>query len=506
MNLSLKKTIVAYIEGQFAKRLITDEITAWDAGTKTLTFNTDKDVALFENGDIIRQNETFVIGGWSTFNALASNTIVQTKHSAIVQDDTQIYIAIGTDSTSPSKLTYVQKGPITQEGPWVQQTLNNFIVLQAEVFDDVVYLLGNTFTGATGEASIMVSDDGGMSFNQVDLNVSQFFDWSGFAKWNGKYYAAAGAAGLWSADSVEGPYTQDTRFEPNVISNLVITPWGLAISSQGSASSGNRAPHQYILKEDNSIQEITATLSVVMRDVDYRDGQLVFTGTAYSGSNTTLCFIYSSDGVNFTTKDFEYIPAKSGGMTARATLAVSTKPKNNPTADWTLMEFDPIVQNLKSKGITVGQGFGNSTYANGLLMITIGRFRDIYTEGTLAPVGVVDTTQAGNKTITLASTSGDWSANTGNWGIGPIKAGPNTRKYIKHDASGNVERLLDSPQDPVYTSSSAEPTITYKFPNSLDGLSTEEKIKEGSTLFVEGTATNSIGSDGPVTGQVTPQP
>ena len=498
-----EKTLTAYIEGQFAKKLITDEITDWNAGTKTLTFNTDKDISLFEENDIIRQNETTVIDGWDTFDANKSNTVVSTKFSAITQSETEIYIAVSNNTTTT---TYLQKGPITQSGPWVEQTISNFLVLQAEIFDDVLYLIGNRNVGGVLVAAILSSDDGADTFTENILDVNEYFDWQGFAKWNGKYYAAAGPAGFWSSPNITGPYVQDLRFDPNSISGVAITPWGLAVSSSGAATTSNRALNQYILKEDNSIQEITATLSVTMQYVDYRDSQLIFTGTAYSGTDTKLCFIHSTDGVNFTTTEANWLPARAGGITARGTLAISSKAKSGNTTTRFLVEFDPTTGLVANTGIVTGQGFGNSTYSSGLLIITIGKFADIYVEGILAPLGVVGVAQANPNTITLLSTTGDWSANTGNWGVGPVKAGSNTKKYLQHDASGNVQALLNAPQDPAYTTSNTTPTITYKFPDQLDGLATDEKIKEGSKLVVEATATNSVGSDGPVSGEVTPQP
>ena len=197
------KRITAYIEGVFAKRLITDTITGWDAGTKTLTVSSDQDLAPMQTGDAIRQNETSVIGTWQSFNADATNTTSGGANSAIAQDDTQTCF-VGKGSFPLT--TWVQRGPINKQGPWSQVEISNFVCRVARVYDDVLYIAGLS-TDASSYIRFMASYDGGKTFSPIEIEGSLNGSISDFIKANDKYYLII-TGQLYVADLISGPYIQ----------------------------------------------------------------------------------------------------------------------------------------------------------------------------------------------------------------------------------------------------------------------------------------------------------
>lgn len=101
--------------------------------------------------------------------------------------------------------------------------------------------------------------------------------------------------------------------------------------------------------------------------------------------------------------------------------------------------------------------------------------------------------------------------NDGSWEVGQHVLGrylmtDNVRKYLKFNRNGDVETLLDTPQSPPYLTTDEDPTLTFKFPSTFpSGFTPDEELGEGTTLTVEVTATNTLGSDGPKSDTVQPE-
>ena len=93
------KTFISYVQGAFNKRLETDVITAWDDASSTLTLASDKNLASFNSGDVVRQDETVLDLNWASFDADGTNTYNGGNNSALAQDTTQTYIVVAKGST-----------------------------------------------------------------------------------------------------------------------------------------------------------------------------------------------------------------------------------------------------------------------------------------------------------------------------------------------------------------------------------------------------------------------
>ena len=89
--------------------------------------------------------------------------------------------------------------------------------------------------------------------------------------------------------------------------------------------------------------------------------------------------------------------------------------------------------------------------------------------------------------------------------LGPVIITDNAKKYLDFDSSGNVLSLLNTPQSPAYVTTDENPVLTLKFPATFpSGFTPDEELGEGTTLTVEATATNVVGSDGPKSDTVQP--
>ena len=72
----------------------------------------------------------------------------------------------------------------------------------------------------------------------------------------------------------------------------------------------------------------------------------------------------------------------------------------------------------------------------------------------------------------------------------------NTKKYLKFDNSGNISDLLDAPQEPAYTTTDANPSLTFTFPSTFGtGNAPDVELVEGCTFNVQVTATNTNGTN-----------
>ena len=88
---------------------------------------------------------------------------------------------------------------------------------------------------------------------------------------------------------------------------------------------------------------------------------------------------------------------------------------------------------------------------------------------------------------------------------GELQTRKESEKYLAFDSSGNVTDLLDNPQDPAYTTAEDNPSLTLKFPSTFpSGQAPDVELGDGTTLTVTGSATNSEGTSGPKSADVTP--
>ena len=211
------RRITYYIEGKFAEKLITDTITGWDAGSKTLTFASDQDIAPMEVDDVIRQDETSITGTWQSFNAdNVLNNLSGGANSALAQSETQTFVCVGNGTTHT---TWVQRGPITNQGPWQQVEIPGITCRCAYVHDDVLYVFGNSLTGPV----LAISKDGGKTFETNDiLGFTGGTSINDFAAFNGKYYLSVSYK-LYVSNSIAGPYTIDNRPNQLQVSRFAVT-------------------------------------------------------------------------------------------------------------------------------------------------------------------------------------------------------------------------------------------------------------------------------------------
>ena len=79
-------------------------------------------------------------------------------------------------------------------------------------------------------------------------------------------------------------------------------------------------------------------------------------------------------------------------------------------------------------------------------------------------------------------------------------------KYLEFDSTGAVTDLLDTPQDPAYTTTDTNPTLTLTFPALFPtGKEPDEELGTGTILTVCAIAENSVGSSENVCDSVTPE-
>ena len=79
------------------------------------------------------------------------------------------------------------------------------------------------------------------------------------------------------------------------------------------------------------------------------------------------------------------------------------------------------------------------------------------------------------------------------------------KKYLDFDSNGNVSSLLDTPQSPAYVTTDLNPGLTLTFPATFpSGLTPDEELGDGTTLTVEVTVGNDVGTSGPLSATVQP--
>ena len=348
-----------------------------------------------EVGDAIRQDETSIVGGWQSFDADASNTFNGGANSAIAQDETQTYLCVG-DGNNSARKTWVQRGPITNQGPWTQTLINGFTVRVARIYDDILYLLGTD----SSNGAIYRSEDSGKTYEKVTINIIGSF--TDLAVWKGKYYAALSNK-LYSSTSIEGPYVEDNRFQSLRIRSISVTPWGMFFGVNGQGVNAYTSSVAQI-KNDDTVEIIDVGFSGALKEVSYRDGLLAWSGFSGTTQQTgNAAYMWSTDGTTFETKVFsDWSYPGLGGITDAGTVASSGFPKNGSQTNNTIIEFDPVSQTITDTGILQPNGGASKlTYDGGALTFMFGRFSSLWSEGVLTPVGVVSSVDAAAKTITL---------------------------------------------------------------------------------------------------------
>ena len=89
---------------------------------------------------------------------------------------------------------------------------------------------------------------------------------------------------------------------------------------------------------------------------------------------------------------------------------------------------------------------------------------------------------------------------------GSINGVDNIRKYLAFESDGTVTDLLDAPQNPAYTTTANDPTLTLTFPSVfLTGQAPDDELGDGTKLVVEATASNAGGTSGPLSAEVQPE-
>ena len=485
------KTIHAYIEGKFVQTLIADTITGWDSGSKTLTFATDKDLFYFEADDHIVQNDATLVGSWTKFNADSSNTATS-SFSAIGASRTTTFIAITDPTVAAPYKTFVQYGPISNQGPWTEVEVPGIQTSLLEIIDDVLYLVGR--------GTIAISVDNAKSFDvQTIEGVPSNDRPTGFVKWNNQYYLNA-AAKVYSSDTPQGPYTEDTRFTTAMsVDGINVTPWGLFF---GKATSSTQAFVTQLTNDNNIVTHDfgDARLKVVKGGA-YQNGTLAYQCNLRQGTSDYLTYITTTDGENFKIKSFNnYRTSIQSCNITKQDKVSSVAFMNNNSAFTYVVEYDPVTETIAnvSSVINTYLGASSSRDSSTLAMHFQGEFKNIWGEGTIVPSSVVDSVDVANKQMTLSYTSGDWSVGTGSFAIGPTKA-LEAKKNVKFSDAGDVIDLLPENQMWSTTTTDTNPTLTLTFPSTFpSGRAPDDEIAPGAQLYMCVEASNDAGSDGPL--------
>ena len=257
---------------------------------------------------------------------------------------------------------------------------------------------------------------------------------------------------------------------------------------------------QWKVNNDLTYEQIAMGVAGRMAYVSYRDGVIAFSGKYGSGAGGDHVFMWSEDdGQTWTIKKLALETSYPFGIKGDGKFATV-----HDNGGWKLYEFDPVTQTYEQSGFPVTYRPNKVTLDGGVLTFGFGTFTDLVKEGDIEPVGVVGSTDASAKTITFSTNVGDWSAGTDNYGLGPVVTEPSGIKYLEHDASGNVTELLDEPQDPPYTTSDPDPSLTLQFPASLNGDPCDSVIQPGSAIAVTVRADNTAGSAGPANDKIVP--
>ena len=73
-----------------------------------------------------------------------------------------------------------------------------------------------------------------------------------------------------------------------------------------------------------------------------------------------------------------------------------------------------------------------------------------------------------------------------------------SRNTFKFNNTGDVADLFDTLQEPAWSTQDLEPTLTFKFPSTFDSGEVPDDLLQEGTILTTATASNEVGSDGPV--------
>ena len=162
-----------------------------------------------------------------------------------------------------------------------------------------------------------------------------------------------------------------------------------------------------------------------------------------------------------------------------------------------------ICRGIKINGVILLDGSTGLIFPAATDMTTLAVGDGLSQGATTGTVGLITGT-----TATLSSSSGTWTNGVPDV-IGPQKTIviENARLYCAFDTDGNITDLQDNPQDPPYTTTDANPGLTFAFPATFpSGQTPDEELPDGTTFTVEVSAENIAGTSGPLSATVQPEP
>ena len=160
-------------------------------------------------------------------------------------------------------------------------------------------------------------------------------------------------------------------------------------------------------------------------------------------------------------------------------------------------QSDNFKINFLSNGFQPIMGSGTINAGNNNY-IYVAIAEDAQADASVIPAGLFQST-TGN-TITLTPQTDGWSANTGKFAKGPEQIVENARLYLKFDSNGAVSDLQSIPQDPPYTTTTTNPSLNLTFPSTFpSGETPDDELPDGTTLSV-GIASENATNRSPVSG------
>ena len=198
-------------------------------------------------------------------------------------------------------------------------------------------------------------------------------------------------------------------------------------------------------------------------------------------------------------KYYGYWCCSSGQINANSPIVTTALPASLNNGAWSLPTSKPLYVDgeLVPSANSVYLTFQNNQNIDLFDLGTTVKQNDDQASGILAA-------KSGN-TMTLDNLVNGWVANAGKTAQGEPTVTSNTRRYLDFNSTGTITTLLSAPQDPAYTTSNTNPTLTLTFPSTfVSGQTPDEVLGEGTTMTVSYVASNSAGNSGPLTSTVQP--
>ena len=379
-----------------------------------------------------------------------------------------------------------------------------------------------TYGGTTGnEYFVAVADDVGASQNIV--NSTNGINWGKETVTTARYTGVAYGDGKFVAVSIDGIIAYSTGTSANNWNSVNVEVFNLESVTYGNGRFVAVSSNAAMYSDDGISWTTVAGLEDNgWKSVTYADNKFLATGT--QGSNRVM---YSIDGISWklvetqdpqsnwwsvTYADNKFVAVGEFGTsqamwsttgtgesteltfpaaTDMAALAVgNTLSQNDATG--TVGSINGTTATLSSSSGT----WVDSTFLNGPQVTTGDKTQ---ASGTVSGVSTPD--------VLLSSSSGAWLDGTNV--VGPQKTVvlQNTRLYCAFDTNGNITDLQNDPQDPPYTTTDANPGLTFTFPATFpSGQTPDDEMPEGTTFTVEVKAENIAGTSGPLSATVQPEP